>query len=148
MANFAPNTPDKTGTWETRWLRPDDVALLRFTGYMSLERLNTALDELGRLLDGAGGDLIIYIVADESGVEEIEDSLGTAAALHPAYFHPRGGKLYIVGSTGELYAINEALGSFRQGSIRLTETLPEALADIDERRTAYFAKLGKVYQPN
>lgn len=147
MANFAPHTPDKAGTWETRWLRPDDVAFLRFTGYFSLDNLNAAMDELGRLLDAAGGDLIIYIVTDESGVTEVDEALATAAALHPAYFHPRGGKAYIVGSTGELYAMNEALGEFRPGSFRLFETLEEALSDIDQRRAAYFAKRGQAAPP-
>jgi hypothetical protein len=130
------------GTWETRWLRPDDVVLMTFTGHLSQATLQPAMDELGRLLDAAQGELIIYIVVDESAVTKADLDMGASASLHPAYFHPRGGKSYLVGSRGMLRAMNEALSALRPGAFRLVETLEEALADIDARRAAYFAKKG------
>lgn len=126
--------------WVVEWYRKDDIAIIWFEDSLSEEILKGALDGLQNLLDTAQGDLLIYIIAEESKITHISPTIGVQAALHPAYFHPRGGKVYIVGSQGELRKINEVLGDMRQGQVRLVETLDEAVTDIDARRAAYFAR--------
>lgn len=139
----ASSQPQADGTWETLWYRENDVALMIFKGYFSAAMLNAAMNKLGELLDAATGDLRIYIISDESQVSSFEPDLHVQAVLHPAYFHPRGGAVYVVGTEGELYAANEAFAEMRQGAIRLMNTREEAVADIDKRRAAYFAKKNK-----
>jgi hypothetical protein len=114
--------------------------MLQFQGYVNAEMLDTAMNALKALLDTVTGEMRVYILADQTGVESYDPEAMVTAALHPAYYHEKGSKLYVVGAKGELYALNEAFRAMRTEDIRLFETLEEALADIDQRRAAYYAK--------
>lgn len=140
MAFPAPYINQALGTWDCTWLREQDVAMLRFAGYVNADMLDAAMNALAALLDTVTGEMRVYILADQSGVESYDPDAMVTAALHPAYYHDKGSKLYVVGAKGELYALNDAFRAMRTEDIRLFETLEEALADIDQRRAAYYAK--------
>lgn len=141
-------TDKPSSAWSCGWYREDDVALLHYQGEMSYEALNESLDVLNELLNKAKGNLTIYIIADEREVTNISfDMVGVMVALHPVYFHPRGGRLYAVGGPSDLKAVNQGLESLRPGAIVLTDTIEEADALIHERRRAYYKRTGLPPQP-
>lgn len=142
----APTPPSSQakGTWESSWHQPDDILLITYKGFLSDGVLIEGLDDLTRKFDEAEGDLRIYSIADQRQVTGYSDTINVSAALHPGFFHPRAGKLYVLPPTDEaLRSITEALNSRRPDTVRFANSIEEATEDIRKRRAAYLAKLGK-----
>jgi len=130
---------NEQGGWKAYWYRQDDILIVEYHGYFSDTTLNQSLDYLTSQFEQAGGDLRIYTISLQSAVTEISPTLTVTAALHHGFFHPRAGKLYVVGDQHqrELHAMNELLNARRPDSVRFAESIEAAAADIDARRAVY-----------
>lgn len=129
------------GSWESRWHIRNDTLLITYRGFLSDEVLVAGLDDLTRKFDEAAGDLRIYCIADQRDVTGYSPTVTVSAALHPGFFHPRAGKLYVIPpSDEELRAITEALNSRRRDSVRFADSIEAASEDIRKRRAEYHAK--------
>jgi hypothetical protein len=129
--------------WEVSWLRSDDVILLRYFGYLSDMLAVAAMDVAIQLFETAKGTLRIYTVVDDTQVTGFSPTILAAAVLHDSFFHPRSGKLYVVGASRDMRMVYDALNSRRLDSVRFADSIEAALNDIDLRRAAYHARQGK-----
>lgn len=131
---------DDQGSWQVEWYWPDDTMLLRIEGYLSIKMSDEFLRYMQQLQDEAKGDLKLYVIADESKVTGFDDTISIQITLHPAAFHPRGGKVYFVGSPRELRLSHESLNLRRPDTARFVDSIEEAAAEIQKSRAAYRAR--------
>jgi hypothetical protein len=127
-------------SWHTEWYWPDDTILARYTGVISPQILNEALDSIFKMQEAAGGDLKIYSIVDESQVTDIAPNIIGQTVVHPVFFHPRSGKIYFVGCSRELRLANEGLNFRRPDMARFVDTIEEAAQAIQQSRAAYRAR--------
>lgn len=137
------NSPQPDSGYQVNWYRKDDIALLQYFGFITDELLKASLDELHHLLDEAGGDLVIYFISDQTKMTGYTSNFMTLVALHPVAFHPKGAKLYVVGSHGELMGMYLGFSQHRHNLVRFADSLEEAVREIDVRRSAHFARQNK-----